>query len=61
MSYVQILTHIFLASVVICFFISLAPFHTQRLFYLFQEYRLINELFFVKLRVRVRVRVNVTH
>ena len=34
----------FLASVVICFFISLAPFHTQRLLYVLQDYRLINEL-----------------
>ena len=33
-----------LASVVICFFISLAPFHTQRLLYVLQDYRLINEL-----------------
>ena len=37
----------FLASVVICFFISLAPFHTQRLLYVLQDYRLINELFFI--------------
>ena len=37
-------THNVLASVVICFFISLAPFHAQRLMYVLQVYRLINEL-----------------
>ena len=37
-----------LASVVLCFFISLAPFHTQRLLYVLQDYRLIIELHILK-------------
>ena len=49
------LNHNVLASVVICFFISLAPFHTQRLLYVLQDYRLINELQILKKRIYGKV------
>lgn len=51
------ITHV-LASVVLCFFISLAPFHTQRLLYVLQDYRLINELNILWKSLFILIRLN---